>query len=276
MPQDLRTTLTASFVCAVALPILPLPAQDAGDALAQTALSCFGVADWNGDGHIVFKEAAGSMSLDRDSFRGWDADRDGRIQKAEFVARYRAIVEQGGAVARPLDKPEPAVQTVQRTPEELLALYDDNRDRGLDQRELVRLLADAKNRDLEPEPLLAALDKDASLKLEGPELQQLSARLYGRSAAQEVAGRKTLAQLFETPEPRESRVAAAREPARIPGPASDFRRLDTDGDGAITLEDLVELQRPIVMPVRPQALVSALDKDGDGRIGPDEFHASMR
>ena len=276
MTHDIRTSLTARLACAVALPLFAWPAQDATDETAQTAGAYFALADWNGDGHIVFKEAASSMSLDRDGFRGWDADRDGRIQKSEFVARYRAIVERGGAVARPTGKPEAAAQRVQRTPDELLALYDDDRDRGLDRRELGRLVGDAKDPDLDAEALLGALDKDASLRLEGAELQQLAARLAGAQVAQAPAARKTLAQLFETPEPREAKVAAAREPARIPGPASDFRRLDHDGDGAITLQDLVELQRPMTLPIRPEALVSALDKDGDGRIGPEEFHAAMR
>lgn len=276
MLHGLRTTLTTRLACAMALPVVALPAQDAADEIAQTASAYFAIADWNGDGHIVFKEAAGSMSIDRDAFRGWDTDRDGRIQQAEFVARYRSIVERGGAVARPIGKPETAAPQAVRTPDELLALYDDNRDRGLERSELARLLADAKKRDLEAESLLLALDKDASLRLEGAELEELAAKLAGQAVQRPAAAKKTMAQLFETPQPREAKVAAAREPARIQGPASDFRRLDHDGDGAITVHDLVELQRPISMPIRAEALVSALDKDGDGRIGPDEFLASMR
>lgn len=276
MLHDIRTTLAARLSCAIALPLVALPVQEAADEIAQTAGAYFALADWNGDGSIVFKEAAGAMSIDREAFRTWDGDRDGRIQQAEFVARYRAIVERGGAVARPVGKPDAAAPAVQRAPDELLSLYDDNRDRGLDLAELARLVTDSKNRDLEAEQLLGSLDKDASLRIEGAELQQLAARLAGGAFAAEPAAKKTLAQLFETPQTREAKVAAAREPARIAGPASDFRRLDHDGDGGITVEDLVELQRPLALPIRPQALVSALDKDGDGRIGPDEFAASMR
>ncbi len=266
--------ISVSLVLA-ATATLSFAAQRGGDDAAGAAGAYFGMADWNADGHVSFKEAQQSMGLDRQAFATFDTDRDGRIQLNEFVARYTTIVERGGVFLAPTPKPESKAPDTQ-SPEQLLALYDEDKDGGLSESELVRFVADSKNRDLDPATLLSSFDRDASKRLENAELAEMKAKLDSKASSADTSSKKTLADLFETRTPREAKTAAGREPARIAGPARDFVRLDEDGDGAITVKDLLELQRPTTMPVRPQAILSTIDTDGDGRITPAELEASMR
>ncbi|MFN9785484.1 MAG: EF-hand domain-containing protein [Planctomycetia bacterium] len=245
------------------------------DETAEAAQAYFALADWNGDGWISFKESADSMDLDRQAFAAFDADRDGRISLDEYVARQKAIVERGGVLEAPRRKPARQAAPA-RSAADLLALFDEDRDSGLGERELARVVEESKNKELSPTSLLAALDKDGDKRLSGEELDRLAATLAPAAEPLAPAPKMTLAQLFETPMARESRTAAAREPARIAGPCGDFRRLDADGDGHIGVGDLVELQRPLVLPASPQAIVSSLDRDGDGRISRDEFDSALR
>ena len=64
-------------------------------------------------------------------------------------------------------------------------------------------------------------------------------------------------------------------PPQIDGPVGSFRRLDLDGDGMISLEDLRRLQSPLALPVRAAAVLAALDSDGDGELSPREFSAAL-
>jgi len=245
------------------------------DEVSEAAQAYFALADWTGDGWISFKEASESMDLDRQAFAAFDADRDGRISQDEFVARQKAIVERGGVLEAPRRKPVRQAPPA-RSAQDLLALFDEDRDSAFGERELARVVEESKNKELSPAALLAALDKDGDKRLAGDELERLAATLAPAAEPAGPAPKLTLAQLFEVPKARESRTAASREPARIAGPCSDFRRLDADNDGQIGVQDLVELQRPLALPATPQAIVSSLDKDGDGRISRDEFEAALR
>jgi Ca2+-binding EF-hand superfamily protein len=59
------------------------------------------------------------------------------------------------------------------------------------------------------------------------------------------------------------------------GPVPVFHRLDLQGNGRITAADLLDLQHPIESSVRIQAVVAALDTNGDGAIDPAEFQACL-
>ena len=76
--------------------------------------------------------------------------------------------------------------------------------------------------------------------------------------------------------PRTIQEGSTPQPVRITPPVLTFRRLDIDADGMITLEDLTELQRPLVLPVRARAVLAALDGNGDGSLDEAEFRGAMR
>jgi Ca2+-binding EF-hand superfamily protein len=65
------------------------------------------------------------------------------------------------------------------------------------------------------------------------------------------------------------------EPDQLVGPVPSFRRLDTDDDGGIGREDLSILLTGSGLDVRPNALVAAVDANGDGSVSEAEFYASM-
>ena len=62
-----------------------------------------------------------------------------------------------------------------------------------------------------------------------------------------------------------------RPPQGRPEPGRFFERLDADGDGRVTLEEVPEEGRP-----RLERLIERLDKDGDGAITKEEFAAMRR
>jgi Ca2+-binding EF-hand superfamily protein len=56
---------------------------------------------------------------------------------------------------------------------------------------------------------------------------------------------------------------------------STFRRLDLDDDGRIELSDLTELQRPVQLHVRVNAVFTAFDTDCDGAISQAELEQAF-
>lgn len=85
----------------------------------------------------------------------------------------------------------------------------------------------------------------------------------------------SIQELFGRVKPRIWREHAVPEPDRLVGPVLSFRRLDYDDDGGIGREDLNVLLTGSGLDVRPNALVAALDTDGDGYVSEAEFYASM-
>jgi len=86
----------------------------------------------------------------------------------------------------------------------------------------------------------------------------------------------SLTELFGTKEKRKELPNTVPLPPRIEGPVSAFARLDLNGDGMITTEDLDGLARPIHLDVRFPAVIAILDTDHDGGVSPRELYASMR
>lgn len=246
----------------------------------QRAAKYFGLADYDGDGFVSYFEAQKSLALDRTGFATYDRDRDGLVNAAEFEQRYVAILERGGAFVPPVPKPE-ARKAPRRDASALLDVYDSTPDRALEARELRKALDDYGVTDPPWKVLLETLDRDVSTKLEESELEALITILMPKEPEPETAVPKarSLAELFGKRVERErgeNTPASVAVPPQIAGPVSMFRRLDLDDDGQIELDDLTELQRPVQMHVRVNAVFASFDLDGDGVISAEEFERAFR
>jgi Ca2+-binding EF-hand superfamily protein len=242
----------------------------------QLVTRYFNDCDENGNGWISFREAESAMSLDRDSFKIFDTDRDGRIDAIEFKTRYAAIKKLGGAFPAPATSGH-ARRTSTRSPETLVRAYDKNADGILDTLELKRLFEETSGSTLPPDVAMGILDLDKSGKLEAPELAHLAA-ILSRSGSGEPTGPppESIDELFGKRMKRAPQSAATAQALWIPGPVPAFKRLDFDEDGELSANDLIELARPLQVPVRIHAIIAALDTDGDGTLSEAEFRSSMR
>lgn len=234
----------------------------------------FSDCDANGNGTINFKEAEASLSLDRAGFAVFDKDKDGLIDATEFKDRYETVKRLGGAFPTPLTK-EGALRGPPRSPEALFRVYDLNGDGALDALELKRALDQNSVDALPADVALETLDQDGSGKLEARELTRLAAVLFRRGPDTRTSAPKSIEELFGKAKRREKADGATPQAPLIPGPVSAFRRLDFDNDGRIDAQDLLELLRPLQAPVRVNALIAAIDTDGDGALSEAEFKASM-
>lgn len=90
-----------------------------------------------------------------------------------------------------------------------------------------------------------------------------------------LPGPRSLSELFGQALPRHVEGETLPRPPLIVGPVPVFRRLDLDADGRISEGDLLELRRPLQVPVRIKAMIASIDTDGDGAISHEEFLLSM-
>ena len=235
--------------------------------------------DQNGNGWISLREGQDSLGLDASSFRSYDSDQDGRVSREEFGLRYRLSISRVGAFKPPLSVPStPRVPL--RNAEQLRNAYDKNGDGGLSAAEVQVLLNDYGRTELPAELAVEKLDRDGSTRIDGTEIEFL-ARLLASSAAAaaknpgEPRVPQTLEELFGGLRDRSSGFQTAPIPPQIDGPVRHFRRLDLDGNGRVSIEDLRRLQSPLELPVRAAAVLAALDTDGDGEMSAEEFAAAM-
>jgi len=239
----------------------------------------FTICDHNANGWISFSESAHSLRCTRGRFQHFDLDRDGRLIPAEFQEYYLhyALTAQGFTAPRRKKSSGPPPQ---RTPEQVRNAYDADLDGGLNLFELKRLLIDYDQEFSDPERLLAALDSSGDQLLTIDELEGLGAVLSPSEPATVDAtdghpSPKTIADLFGQVTSRGTEEEPVPGPPQIVGPVGHFRRLDLDDDGYISLADLELLGRPVRVRMRPGAVLSTLDRDGDMRLDMAEFLAGI-
>ncbi len=255
----------------------------------------FRICDGNRNGWISFREAAYALNIERDEFRKYDKDEDGRIDWKEFEERYVKVLAQVGGhpVLRaelqemvtvddlpsltPLDPSEIVITFP--TAADLLAIYDQNRDESLDDTELelmfVSLLVELTARDV-----IAQLDTNLTRTLEMEELGTLAEMVTesfpgGTPGEGKLEPKDVYSRLYAANHPRRSVHDTPSLPPLIPGPVTHFRRLDLDDDGFIDGDDLRELTTPSRVDVRASAILAALDTDGDDRLTEAEFLRSV-
>lgn len=254
----------------------PPPAPQVDLTPAERAAQYFAIADYDANGWITFTEAQKSLGIDRAAFAVYDLDKDGRIDSVEFQTRYEGVLARGGAFSPPVKKPE-VRKPARREAAELLEAYDQSPDGAIDARELKRALEDYSVKSPPADELLATLDRDATHKLELVELEALADVLSPKPKEEEAKPKaKSVNELFGQSVAREQHEAATQMPPHVVGPVPTFRRLDLDDDGKIEIDDLIELQRPIQLHVRVNAVFATLDRDGDGALSPEELRDSMR
>ena len=266
------------LVASMQLPVLT--ALLIGAALALTSQEepstqvrgYFRLCDEDRNGWVSFREARSSLEVDRREYAIYDSDHDGRVTLAEFQARYQDIVDRGGVF--PVPKQAGRFLAPIRDVEGLLAAYDRNSDQALQPAELGQLLTEQGRVELELEVVFGKLDHDGSGSLAGEELPELI-RILDTLQAAETPG--------EAPAPpRASSVEELFGPyvaqrgigARAAGPLPIFRRLDLDGDGALSIPDLRALAAAPLAPGAMSAL-AALDHDQSGSVSREEFMRGM-
>jgi Ca2+-binding EF-hand superfamily protein len=235
----------------------------------------FAICDYDANGWISYAEASASLGIDRNTWKAYDEDRDGRIIASEFKRRYEAILATGGAFLPPRAKAD-AKEAIPERADEALETYDKNGDGGLDQVELEVLLVQVGAVRMEAETSLEQFDRDLSRKLESAEIEDLLSLLKPSHTSSKGPRPRTIDELFGKIVPRKLQEGSTPQPMRVTPPVRSFRRLDIDANGVISLEDLAELQRPLVLPARTPAVLAALDTNGDGVLDESEFRASMR
>jgi Ca2+-binding EF-hand superfamily protein len=258
------------------------PRQDAEPS--PRADAHFAVCDLDENGWISSGEARAVLGLDRVGLSAVDPDGNGRLDREEFRAQERRMLELLGAVRtatpgatatgtaggetesiapdRPLPRPRaPRRPARDRAPagavtaRELLDRHDLDESGGLSEAELAAVVAEL-DRALSAAVLLERLDGDDSGELEARELSALGLLTRRHAGGADAAG-----------ELERGRLAPER---------GHFARLDADGDGAISASDLRELLAPAHSVVRPSTVLAALDANGDGVLSEAEFVAALR
>ena len=265
----------------------------------------FKLCDLDGNGWISLREAEVTLSYGRADYRRVDEDQDGRIAPAEFARHGDELLTRLGAApppapetsepAReppatpdaetaepeptPAEAPAPALSAAEAKglfprPQDLLRRYDADASKGLDTAEITRLCSEL-GQTLSPELVVEQMDPNENGQLEARELGNLC-WIVSQHLPEAMRPALTPPPAPE-PEPAPEVAAADEKPhgdARSRA-LTHFRRLDASEDGVLDETDLRALQSPARLDVRLEAVLSALDANGDGHLTEDEFHASM-
>jgi Ca2+-binding EF-hand superfamily protein len=265
------------------IPIEELSGEERQLALDQLhgrlEVEYFQASDRNANGWISFREANDALGTDRPVFFTFDGDRDGRITRAEFSARYQATVEAVGSFRPPTTTGAKPFPSEDQSP----INFDLNGTGALEVGELAAVLDDM-GIEVPAPALFSLLDRDSSRALEIAEFAEIAATLSplikdaldGAAEPLEPGPPpSTPDDLFGEVLVREDGFGKIPLPDRIAGPVSHFRRLDLDDDGRISEEDLLALLRPSRIEVRPAMVIAALDRDGDGFLSRKELERAL-
>ena len=113
----------------------------------------FFTADYDGSEWISFREAAAACALEREAFRVYDHDNDGRMLLGEFLYYYNDRMSRTGNFRDPIAKPHTKTPP-KRTPEQLRNAYDRDLDTHINLSELNDILSDYRRGDVEAERVL--------------------------------------------------------------------------------------------------------------------------
>lgn len=260
-------------------PVLPgLPGKHAAK-IAEYFETC----DHDGDGFVTLAEAERSLELDRDAFAQYDAalgpqGRDGRITADEFAARYLETIERQGAFKPPLTASGGVVPPL-RTSEQLRVAYDASSNGFLSQEEVARALEDYQVESVSAKEAMEQLDADRNGRLDLGEIAALELMIEKAVKtlqwAPEFEGAESVLALFGAIQERPRVPGTAPGTPIIVGPVPVFHRLDLDRDASISMDDLLALQSPTRLEVRPSTVLADLDIDGDGALSEEEFRRAL-
>ena len=268
---------------------------EAARRIEQERAAHFRICDSDRNGWISWREAEFALLMDREEYWLYDKNADGKIDPAEFEARYAAVLAQVGGLpvlreelqAKIREAEPPELTPIESKPDakhylapaDLVLAYDADENDGLDLIEITQMFH-ALAVDLSPDVALSQMDRNNTGTLElgelGPLTRIMGERLLpGDEAPRELDDSEVFSRLYSSSRPRLQPEGAAPLPPLIPGPVSHFRRLDVDDDGFIDAVDLQLLISPSRIDVRPTAVLAALDRDGDGRLDESEFLRSV-
>lgn len=80
--------------------------REISEEVLELGKTYFGIADYNGDEWISYREGKASLGLDRDRFARVDRDRDGRVDWPEFQELFTITIRSVGDFPSP--KPDPS------------------------------------------------------------------------------------------------------------------------------------------------------------------------
>ncbi len=239
MRKSLVTML--SLLSASALPAISSAAAD--DALSPAPAELFAQLDANGDGQLTADEIpADKQPLFERLVRIADDDGDGRLAPGEFAAGLSGTdakqaeskkQENAKKTGKP-DKPKRPATAERPAPGRIFERLDANGDGKV----VLDEVPEARREGFRQ--LLTRADKDGD---GGLSLQEFARGMMAQQASPK-------------------RPQTERDPAQL------FRRMDRNGDGKVTADEIPEERRPMI-----ERMIQAGDKDGDGALTREEFSA---